>query len=198
MYPNIKLVPLSVQIFFETPLRETYFASSSAIFGDFAVHIGITSGYLVARSLITRMNMFSALDFGSRPAMSNEVLSNGLLKMKPIALFIAVAAVVTRADIFLDSSINNHPDPSWHVLALVNTITTDVFATTLCYSVIPTAIFAVIQAFKPTTFVLTVEKSTIKEPGNCRRKRWAFENAVDGRLSGPNEILKAAADSSPR
>ncbi|XP_065562344.1 uncharacterized protein LOC136028430 isoform X2 [Artemia franciscana] len=118
--------------------------------------------------------------------------------MKPIALFIAVAAVVTRADIFLDSSINNHPDPSWHVLALVNTITTDVFATTLCYSVIPTAIFAVIQAFKPTTFVLTVEKSTIKEPGNCRRKRWAFENAVDGRLSGPNEILKAAADSSPR
>ncbi|KAK2713140.1 hypothetical protein QYM36_011736 [Artemia franciscana] len=123
--------------------------------------------------------------------------------MKPIIFFVAVAIVATRADIFLDSSMNSNPEEVWLLqetehLSRVRTITTKVIGTSLCYSVIPTDVFAVIQAFTPTTFQLNVAIATLEDPGNCRKKRWAFENAVDGRLSGPNEALKIADDANPR
>ncbi|KAK2720573.1 uncharacterized protein LOC136036090 isoform X2 [Artemia franciscana] len=120
------------------------------------------------------------------------------LQMKPIILFLAVTAVATRANIFLDSSINSPSDRSWNVLALVQTITTEVVAKTLCYSVVPTDIFPVIQAFTPITTTIEVTISTIENPGNCRKRRWAFENAIDGRLSGPNDIIATSADANPR
>ncbi|KAK2720028.1 hypothetical protein QYM36_004067 [Artemia franciscana] len=142
----------------------------------------------------THKNELLTLDFYFYIHLSRMIS----LQTKPIILFLAVTAVATRANIFLDSSINSPSDRLWNVLALVQTITTEVIAKTLCYSVVPTDIFAVIQAFTPITTTIKVTISTIENPGNCRKRRWAFENAIDGRLFGPNDIIATSANANPR
>ena len=75
IYFYTKLVPLYVKISFGNPCRERRFPDSSELFGGFTFRIGTTSGYPVARSLLTNTELFNVHDFGSKPTVFIEILS---------------------------------------------------------------------------------------------------------------------------
>ena len=127
-----------------------------------------------------------------------------------VAIPVTVADASVRANILvpditpvgvtnLDSSINNHPgfdsglvlNEKTYTNIFVRTVTTDVFDTRLCYIVASSLV-----TISATTTIEVNEAPPA--PGICRKRRWAFENAIDGRISGPNDILASAVDTDSR
>lgn len=75
MYADMKLVPMSDTTSFETPTLDKTPICVLATTGAVTVLRGIVSGYVVARSTNTRINLFPLFCLGARgPRMSTTAL----------------------------------------------------------------------------------------------------------------------------